>query len=116
MYLSQATSTAIIRCSREYYRIVWAALTLFTRLPQAEKSDKAVPVVVQVVRVSGTIRKAEEEAVRRARRMMARARQEEKDIKAGGTLLDDIFGGDEGKEREDMYQGIQSEGDDGESD
>jgi len=47
--------------------------------------------VFRVVRVSGTIRKAEEEAIRRARELILKARREtgEKSTSA----LDDIFGG-----------------------
>ncbi|TGZ78338.1 hypothetical protein EX30DRAFT_297805, partial [Ascodesmis nigricans] len=59
-YFSPATSTGIIRVSREHYRLVWAALT-------GVQSVKGREVVIRVVRVSGTIRKAEMEAVRRAR-------------------------------------------------
>ncbi|KAG9542960.1 hypothetical protein KCU61_g2328, partial [Aureobasidium melanogenum] len=68
-YLSPATSTAIIRVSRAHYRLVWAALSFVTRLPRP--IDQAC--VIQVVRVSGTIRKAEEEAIRRAKAAILRA-------------------------------------------
>jgi len=68
-YLSTATSTAIIRVSRAHYRLVWAALSFVTRLPRP--IDQAF--VIQVVRVSGTIRKAEEEAIRRAKAAILRA-------------------------------------------
>jgi ribonuclease P/MRP protein subunit POP5 len=61
-YFSPATSTAIIRVSRDHYRLVWAALTFTLQLPKPVSQ----PCVLQVVRVSGTIRKAEEEAIRRA--------------------------------------------------
>lgn len=44
--------------------MVWAALAFTTHLP-LKSAD--LPCVMQVVRVSGTIRKAEEEAIRRAR-------------------------------------------------
>jgi ribonuclease P/MRP protein subunit POP5 len=44
--------------------MVWAALAFTTSLP-LKSAD--LPCVMQVVRVSGTIRKAEEEAIRRAR-------------------------------------------------
>lgn len=59
-HFSPETSTGIIRVSREHYRIVWAALTLIREL-------KGQEVVVRVVRVSGTIKKAEKEAIRRAK-------------------------------------------------
>ncbi|KAG9545407.1 hypothetical protein KCU77_g17068, partial [Aureobasidium melanogenum] len=68
-YLSPATSTAIIRVSRAHYRLVWAALSFVTRLPRP--IDQVC--VIQVVRVSGTIRKAEEEAIRRAKAAILRA-------------------------------------------
>lgn len=71
-YLSTATSTAIIRVARAHYRLVWAALTFITMLP----TPISVPCMIQVVRVSGTIRKAEEEAIRRARECVLKARRE----------------------------------------
>jgi len=57
-YFSSATSTGIIRIAREHYRLVWAALTFIRDLGGRE-------CVVTVRRVSGTIKKAEEEIVRR---------------------------------------------------
>ncbi|OJJ44948.1 hypothetical protein ASPZODRAFT_17860 [Penicilliopsis zonata CBS 506.65] len=71
-YLSPATSTAIIRCPRASFRLVWTALTYMTHVPEGR--DAARPCVFRVVRVSGTIRKAEEEAIRRARREIVRLR------------------------------------------
>ncbi|KAF8535611.1 Rpp14/Pop5 family-domain-containing protein [Trichophaea hybrida] len=59
-YFSPATSTGIVRVSREQYRLVWAALTYVREI-------KGRPCVVRVVRVSGTIKKAELEVVRRGR-------------------------------------------------
>jgi ribonuclease P/MRP protein subunit POP5 len=52
--------------------MVWAALTFITCLP-LKPAD--LPCVMQVVRVSGTIRKAEEEAIRRARLQIRLAQQ-----------------------------------------
>lgn len=68
-YYSPSTSTAIIRCPRDHYEMVWAALTYITKLP---KSD--TPVVCRILRVSGTIRKAEEEVIRRSKQIVKRAR------------------------------------------
>ncbi|KAL2870654.1 Rpp14/Pop5 family protein [Aspergillus lucknowensis] len=83
-YLSSATSTAIIRCPRASYRLVWTALTYMDRVPEINEGGKSGrrggqapltrPCVFRVLRVSGTIRKAEEEAVRRARREIVRLR------------------------------------------
>lgn len=71
MYLSSATSTAIVRAPRSYYRLVWGALTYITKLPKPIDQR----CVIRVVRVSGTIRKAEDEAIRRAREMIKRAQE-----------------------------------------
>ncbi|KAF3039537.1 hypothetical protein E8E12_006647 [Didymella heteroderae] len=68
-YFSPSTSTAIIRCPRDHYEIVWAALTYITKLPRVD-----LPVVCRVLRVSGTIRKAEEEVIRRSRNIIKRAK------------------------------------------
>jgi ribonuclease P/MRP protein subunit POP5 len=50
---------------------VWAALTFTKRLPKPIDQS----CVFQVVRVSGTIKKAEEEAIRRARSSIKSATQ-----------------------------------------
>lgn len=50
--------------------MVWAALTYITRLPKPVD----LPVVVRVVRISGTIKKAEEEVIRRSQHIIKRAR------------------------------------------
>ncbi|KAF2248614.1 hypothetical protein BU26DRAFT_426000 [Trematosphaeria pertusa] len=83
-YWSPATSTAIIRCPREHYEMIWAALTFITKLPKPVD----IPVIVQVVRVSGTIRKAEEEVIRRAKQIICRV----KTTDAGGKnpIVDSI--------------------------
>jgi ribonuclease P/MRP protein subunit POP5 len=69
-YYSPSTSTAIIRCPRDHYEMVWAALTYTTRLPRPLDT----PVVIRVVRVSGTIKKAEEEVIRQSQQIINRAR------------------------------------------
>ncbi|KAK3706922.1 RNA-binding protein pop5 [Vermiconidia calcicola] len=78
-YFSQATSTAIIRVSRDHCRLVWAALTFTTHLPKPVNQA----CVLQVVRVSGTIKKAEEEAIRRARLSIRRAKRDTKTAQRG---------------------------------
>ncbi|KAL9641207.1 MAG: hypothetical protein Q9204_000195 [Flavoplaca sp. TL-2023a] len=91
-YLSAATSTAIIRCSRANYQVVWAALTYMTHLPRLPDHEKLQPCVMQVIRVSGTIRKAEEEIIRRARAAILKARRESQDEER--VVLDQILGPD----------------------
>ncbi|KAL4762521.1 Rpp14/Pop5 family protein [Aspergillus foveolatus] len=111
-YLSPATSTAIIRCPRASYRLVWTALTYISHVPDLSGTNGAKskrldlanlsrPCVFRVVRVSGTIKKAEEEAVRRARREIVRLRgKEELGVLDGlvGELERDIERG-KGKEK-----------------
>src|SRR5271163_2108796 len=57
-YFSNATSTGIVRVSRDHYRLVWAALSFIRELAGKE-------CVVVVRRVSGTVKKAEEDSLRR---------------------------------------------------
>lgn len=72
-YFSPTTSTGILRCPREHHRLVWTALTFI-------KEILGKPVVIRVVRVSGTIKKAEQEGIRRAKdeiRLVRRLEMEE---------------------------------------
>ena len=92
-YLSNATATAIIRAPRDHYRLVWAGLTCLSELPVAQdKRGGSRDTVCRVVRVSGTIRKCEEEAVRRARNSILRVKK------------------DGGSERERILEGIVGDG------
>ena len=91
IYLSTATSTAIIRCPRQYYRVVWAALTYINELPGIRRGEVGKQCVIQVVRVSGTIRKSEDELLRRAKKDLARAKAEEK--ATGDDVLGRALGG-----------------------
>ncbi|MCJ1394415.1 hypothetical protein MMC18_007293 [Xylographa bjoerkii] len=110
-YLSPATSTFILRCPRAHYQLVWASLTYMTHLPvlkatNGKSFDKAQgtgprPCVMRVVRVSGTIRKAEEEAVRRARADILRARRGVGGESSGlGGMFGSVLVGGEGMEDE----------------
>ncbi|KAF5005467.1 hypothetical protein FDECE_8086 [Fusarium decemcellulare] len=71
-YLSLATSTFILRCSRAHYQMLWSALTFMDRIPV----PGGRPCIFRVVRVSGTIRKAEEEAIRQAKRLILAAKED----------------------------------------
>ncbi|QPH12198.1 hypothetical protein C2857_004301 [Epichloe festucae Fl1] len=70
-YLSLATSTFILRCPRAHYQMLWSALTCMDHIPV--KDGRAC--IFRVVRVSGTIRKVEEEAIRQARQLILAAKQ-----------------------------------------
>jgi ribonuclease P/MRP protein subunit POP5 len=73
-YLSLATSTFIIKCSRAMCPMLWSALTFMGRLPSKDGLGKQC--IFRVVRVSGTIRKIEEEAIRQNRALIVAAKQE----------------------------------------
>ncbi|KAM0803075.1 Rpp14/Pop5 family-domain-containing protein [Usnea florida] len=92
-YLSPATSTAIIRCSRANYRLVWAALSFMTQVGKTARTGRSGSCAIQVVRVSGTIKKVEEEAIRRARDAILRAKRESGEESTDGVL--GLLGGDE---------------------
>ncbi|PFH60272.1 hypothetical protein XA68_11192 [Ophiocordyceps unilateralis] len=70
-YHALATSTFILRCARAHYKMLWAALTMMTRVPV--KDGRLC--IFRVVRVSGTMRKAEEEAIRQARKLILAAKE-----------------------------------------
>lgn len=125
-YLSPATSTAIIRCPRASFRLVWSALTYMSHVPAVTEpgvgagqrrpnGGRERACVFRVLRVSGTMRKAEEEAIRRARREIVRVRGvEEKGVlgdliegkmegKVGKTIVESVIDGseDEGMDDDD---------------
>lgn len=62
-YFSSKTSTGIIRCSRDYFEYVIAALTIINKLNNKD-------VIIRVIKVSGTIKKSENHAIERNRRLM----------------------------------------------
>ncbi|KAK6497634.1 hypothetical protein TWF481_012039 [Arthrobotrys musiformis] len=68
-YFSPATSTGILRITRDNYRTLWAALTYIRELC-------GQPAVIKVVRVSGTIRKAEVAAVKLAEEAIRKVKRE----------------------------------------
>ena len=66
---------------------MWAALSFTTQLKGTSKDGPPIACAMQVVRVSGTIKKAEEEAIRRARAEIMRAKRE-----SGEGSMDGLFG------------------------
>ncbi|KAK6819551.1 Rpp14 family protein [Apiospora arundinis] len=65
-YLSNATSTFILRITRAQYRMLWTALTFMDHVPVRDGK----PCTFRVVHVSGTIRKVEAAAIQHARNLM----------------------------------------------
>ncbi|KAF3912304.1 hypothetical protein AA313_de0204654 [Arthrobotrys entomopaga] len=86
-YFSPATSTGILSITRENYKILWAALTYIREL-------YGQPAVFKIVRVSGTIRKAELEAVKLAEETIRRVKREQKSMTANqsGRGVAAVFG------------------------
>ena len=78
-YWSAATSTAIVRVTRNHFRILWGALTWITDIGRNggynKENDRLTACVFRVVRTSGTIRKAEEDVIRRAKEEILRAKR-----------------------------------------
>ncbi len=83
-----------------------------THLPKSRNETQARACVMQVVRVSGTIRKAEEEVIKRARAAILAARGESGEGGVDGLL--GFLGGEDGKAAVGMGGGkmsLVSEGD-----
>jgi ribonuclease P/MRP protein subunit POP5 len=108
VYFSPATSTAIVRCPRQHFRVVWAALTYLTELP-GNRREEGKKCVVQVVRVSGTIRKSEEELLRRNKRDIVRVREWEEKTEGGDGVLARLIGAAQGGSGQ--VQAVQIDGD-----
>lgn len=112
-YLSPATSTAIIRCPRDHYRLVWAALSTVTELPKPKDDPGSLErsCVFQVIRVSGTMKKVEEEAIRQAKKLILQAGSG--DASLGGNFLD-TFAGQHNSEEAQENLGIGNDAEDSE--
>lgn len=63
-YFSPRTSTGIIRVARDHVRLVWAALSYINEI-------EGKKVVIRVVRISGTIKKCEQAAIARDKKVIA---------------------------------------------
>ncbi|KAI1318288.1 Rpp14 family protein [Xylariaceae sp. FL0255] len=103
-YLSPATSTFIIKISRAAYRFVWTALTFMDCVP----IRNGEPCVFRVVHVSGTIRKVEEEAVRRARKLIFEAQCGQ--VEKSSDSLSNIFGTSKRPQRNAVAAASEDEG------
>ncbi|KAJ5148174.1 hypothetical protein N7526_001526 [Penicillium atrosanguineum] len=87
----------IIRVPRAAFRLVWSALTYMSHVPatggdagaRRPNGGRERACVFRVLRVSGTMRKAEEEAISKARREIVRVRGVEEE-----GVLGDLLGGE----------------------
>jgi ribonuclease P/MRP protein subunit POP5 len=77
--------------------MIWGALCLTDTLPKPQMTR----CVFMVVHVAGTIKKAEEEAIRRARVLARRARIE--GVGSAEDVLDEVMGGGEGDDGEGAF-------------
>ncbi|CAR27689.1 hypothetical protein ZYGR_0N01740 [Zygosaccharomyces rouxii] len=73
-YFSNRTSTGIIRCHREDTDLVLMALCLTNRIGEVDS------LILNAVKVSGTIKKVEQYAIRRSQRFLAAVQRNDKDI------------------------------------
>lgn len=65
--------------------MLWSALTFMDRIPTTRGEGR--PCIFRVVRVSGTLRKAEEEAIQQARRLIIAAKEEADSATSGFASL-----------------------------
>lgn len=93
-YFSNKTSTGIIRCSRNNFHQVMAALALVTKLGNSE-------VVMRCVHVSGTIKKCEHFSIRRNQQLIIDMGQE-KSMQSKMDELTAMFGDDKDKFDEEL--------------
>lgn len=93
-----------MRVSRAHYRLLWAALSFMDQVPV--KNGRRC--VFRVVKVSGTIRRVEEEAIRRAKQLMFAA--QEQAAGRSSDALASLFGGPSGGGVEDFSM-VDAEGD-----
>ncbi|CCE65826.1 hypothetical protein TPHA_0N00460 [Tetrapisispora phaffii CBS 4417] len=63
-YFSNMTSTGILRCHREDIDLILSALMLIKKL------DNRIPIIFNPVKISGTMKKIEQFAIRRSHKLM----------------------------------------------
>ncbi|GAV53682.1 hypothetical protein ZYGR_0AK01840 [Zygosaccharomyces rouxii] len=73
-YFSNRTSTGIIRCHREDTDLVLMALCLTNRLGEVDS------LILNAVKVGGTIKKVEQYAIRRSQRFLAAVQRNDNDV------------------------------------
>lgn len=93
-YFSNKTSTGIIRCSRNNFHQVMAALALVTKVDNFD-------VVMRCVHVSGTIRKCEQFSIRRNQQLIIDMGQE-KSMQSKMDELTAMFQDDQGHSDEEV--------------
>lgn len=93
-YFSNMTSTGIIRCHREDCDLVTNALVLMNKISNTEN------IIFNPVKISGTIKKIEEYAIRRSKKLVIIMQQEEK------SSIDDFRNISDDEEREDLCSQI----------
>ena len=92
-YFSNKTSTGIIRCGRQSYHLVVAALTLIDKIEDTN-------VLIRCTRVSGTIKKCEEYSIARTKELMYLINKNSKEQKDLNNLMS-TFEGDVEDEQSD---------------
>ncbi|ETS64897.1 hypothetical protein PaG_00871 [Moesziomyces aphidis] len=82
-YYSPHTGTAIVRCSRDAARLVWASATLLSSPIEAEvgtSTDKLPSLRMRVVHCGGTIKKVQNKAIELDTKLILRLRARQKKL------------------------------------
>lgn len=88
-YFSNMTSTGIIRCHREDCDLIIAALSLMTKVADINS------IIINPIKVSGTIKKIEQYAIRRSQKILSVIQQ------GDGNMIDDFANVSEDDEQDD---------------
>ncbi|SPO25610.1 related to POP5 - subunit of both RNase MRP and nuclear RNase P [Ustilago trichophora] len=92
-YYSTHTGTAIVRCSRDAARLVWASATLISSPVESvadpttgmEAAGKAASLRIRVIHCGGTIKKVQNKAIELDRKLIMRMRAKQKRLAADQT-------------------------------
>ena len=85
-YYSTHTGTAIVRCSRDAARLVWASATLISSPVEMSPHDSAdvsansASIRIRVIHCGGTIKKAQNKAIELDRKLILRLRAKQKKL------------------------------------
>ncbi|EST05650.1 Ribonuclease P/MRP protein subunit [Kalmanozyma brasiliensis GHG001] len=88
-YYSSHTGTAIVRCSRDAARLVWASATMISSPiemaadGEASSAGRTASLRIRVIHCGGTIKKVQNKAIELDRKMIMRLRSKQRKLAAG---------------------------------
>ncbi|TKY85640.1 hypothetical protein EX895_005179 [Sporisorium graminicola] len=93
-YYSMHTGTAIVRCSRDAARLVWASATMISSPIEVSADDgsvsasaRAPSLRIRVIHCGGTIKKVQNKAIELDRKLIMRLRAKQKRLAAVGSKV-----------------------------